>query len=70
MITSPDQHKPGHRKGALAGAIFTIIALVSMLTTTSTGNYGYIFLLITAFLIALMWVADWGFRRAGLRRRE
>jgi hypothetical protein len=70
VITSPDQHKPGHRKGAIAGAAFTVIALLFMLATPSTGAYGYIFLLITAALIVLVFLADWGLRRNGLRRRD
>lgn len=70
MITSPDQHKPGHRKASLFGAVFTVIALLVMLTTTSTGAYGYIFVVITALLIALVWLADWGLRKNGLRRRD
>ncbi len=66
-VTSPDQRKPGSRKAARIGAVFTILVLLSMLIGNHTGRTEDIFLIVVAAGIAAILVGDVVLRRAGLR---
>ncbi|MEJ3745317.1 DUF2631 domain-containing protein [Actinomycetes bacterium KLBMP 9797] len=66
-VTSPDQHKPGHRKSARIGGVVTILALLSMLIGNHTGRTEDIFLIVVAAGIAAILIGDVVLRRAGLR---
>jgi hypothetical protein len=68
-VTSPDQHKPGNRRGARIGAVITIVAIVAMGTFGNhEGNVELIFSYLVAGLIAAMLVGDVALRRVGLRK--
>ncbi|HKT03426.1 MAG TPA: hypothetical protein VJT31_28190 [Rugosimonospora sp.] len=70
-VTSPDQHKPGPRRAARAGAIGTVVVLVMMAFCAGSGSQeshlGFIFLLAIAGLIVAGLIGDWVLRRNGLR---
>jgi hypothetical protein len=66
-VTSPDQHKPGHRKAGRIGGIVTILALLSMLIGNHTGRTEDIFLIVIAAGIAAILIGDVVLRRNGLR---
>jgi hypothetical protein len=70
-VTSPDQHKPGQKRAARAGAIFTLVILVMFALCGHAGSQegllGMIFLLIVAGLIVVWLFADWALRKSGLR---
>jgi hypothetical protein len=67
-VTSPDQHKPGHRRAARIGAVITIVVIVLM---AAFGNHeGRVEEFISyaiAALLAAMLILDVALRRAGLR---
>jgi hypothetical protein len=67
-VTSPDQHKPGHRKGSRIAVILVIIGLLLMAVCGNhRGRVEDIFLVATAALLALVLVGDAALRRNGLR---
>ncbi len=66
-VTSPDQHKPGARRAAWAGAVLSIMALLCMAWPRQQGNIATIFLLAVAGLLALALVLDVVLRKSGLR---
>jgi putative Mn2+ efflux pump MntP len=66
-VTSPDQRKPGHRKAARIGAVFTILALLAMLIGNHEGRTEDVFLIVIAATIALILIGDVVLRRNGLR---
>jgi hypothetical protein len=66
-VTSPDQHKPGHRKAAQIGAVLSIIVLLLMTIGNHEGHIEDIFLVSIAALIAAILIGDAVLRRNGLR---
>jgi hypothetical protein len=66
-VTSPDQRKPGGRKAARIGAVFTILVLLSMLIGNHQGRTEDVFLIVIAGGLALILIADVVLRRNGLR---
>jgi hypothetical protein len=66
-VTSPDQHKPGHRREARIAAVVVIISLLLMLFGNHKGHVEDIFLVATAGIIAAILVADWLMRKNGLK---
>jgi hypothetical protein len=67
-VTSPDQHKPGHRKAGRIGAVVTALALVAMIFhNNDVSGIAKIWLIgIAVGLIAIV-VGDAVLRRNGLR---
>lgn len=66
-VTSPDQHKPGHRKAAQISGTLSIVALLLMTIGNHEGNTENIFLIGIAALIAAILIGDAVLRRNGLR---
>ena len=70
MVTSPDQHKPGHAKAARVLGIGSAIVLLLFLR----GNHQHrshvenVWLIGLAVGLILVFVIDWVLRRNGLRR--
>lgn len=68
-MTSPDQHKPGNRRGARIGAVLTIIAIVLMAAFGNhQGRVEELFAYGVAALLAAILIGDEALRRIGLRR--
>ena len=68
-VTSPDQRKPGNRRGARIGAVITIVAIVLMAAFGNhEGNVEVIFSYLVAGLIAAILIGDVALRRIGLRK--
>ena len=67
-VTSPDQHKPGNRRAARAGALFTIVALLLMLIGNHRGHIEDIWLVGSAATLAALLLVDWMLRRNGLKQ--
>jgi hypothetical protein len=68
-VTSPDQHKPGNRRGARIGAVITIVSIVLMGTFGNhEGNVELIFSYLVAGAIAAILIGDVALRRIGLRK--
>ena len=69
-VTSPDQHKPGPRRAAKAGAIGTVVVLLMFAFCAHGGNQenriGLVFVLLTVALILGYLFVDWLLRRNGL----
>lgn len=67
-VTAPDQHKPGFRKSATAGAVVTILTLIAMALISNDDRGPVMWWLFgTAGLVAAILVGDWALRRNGLR---
>ncbi|AEB43454.1 MULTISPECIES: DUF2631 domain-containing protein [Micromonospora] len=66
-VTSPDQHKPGHRKSGRIGAILTALALLAMLCGNHEGRVENLWLIGLAALLLLIVIGDAVLRRNGLR---
>lgn len=66
-VTSPDQHKPGHRKAGQIGAIVSALALLSMTIGNHEGRTEDIWLIVLAVGLLLVVVGDIVLRRNGLR---
>lgn len=66
-VTSPDQHKPGHRRAAQVGGVLSIAVLLLMLIGNHEGRLEDIFLIGTAAGIAAILIGDAILRRNGLR---
>jgi hypothetical protein len=66
-VTSPDQHKPGHRKAAQIGGVLSILVLLAMTIGNHEGHIEDIFLVAIAALIAAALIGDAVLRRNGLR---
>ncbi|MEV4200902.1 DUF2631 domain-containing protein [Micromonospora globbae] len=66
-VTSPDQHKPGHRKSGRIGAVLTALALVAMLCGNHEGKVEDIWLIGLAVLLLVIVIGDAVLRRNGLR---
>jgi hypothetical protein len=66
-VTSPDQHKPGHRRAGQIGAVVSAGALLLMLCGNHRGNVENIWLIGVAVLLLLVVIGDIILRRNGLR---
>ncbi|MGC4772975.1 DUF2631 domain-containing protein [Micromonospora sp. DT44] len=67
-VTSPDQHKPGHRKSGRIGAVLSALALVVMaLCGNHEGKVEDIWLIGLAALLLVIVIGDAVLRRNGLR---
>ncbi|MFY1695151.1 MULTISPECIES: DUF2631 domain-containing protein [unclassified Solwaraspora] len=66
-VTSPDQHKPGHRKLGRIGAVVSALALLSMLIGNHDGRVEDIWLIALAVGLLAIVVGDTVLRRNGLR---
>ncbi|MER7167053.1 DUF2631 domain-containing protein [Micromonospora sp. NPDC000207] len=66
-VTSPDQHKPGHRKAGRIGAVVTALALLSMLCGNHEGRVEDLWLVGLAVLLLGIVIGDVVLRRNGLR---
>lgn len=66
-VTSPDQHKPGHRRAAQVGGVLSIAVLLLMLIGNHEGRLEDIFLIGIAAGIAAILIGDAILRRNGLR---
>jgi hypothetical protein len=66
-VTSPDQHKPGHRKAGRIGAVVTAVALLLMLCGNHQGNVENIWLIGIAVTLLVIVIGDIILRRNGLR---
>ena len=67
-VTSPDQHKPGHRKAGQIGAVLTALLLVSMIfNNNEVSGTAKIWLIGVALSLLGIVVGDAVLRRNGLR---
>ncbi|WP_341719565.1 DUF2631 domain-containing protein [Micromonospora sp. FIMYZ51] len=66
-VTSPDQHKPGHRKAGRIGAVLTALAMLAMLCGNHEGRVEDLWLIGVAVLLLLIVIGDVVLRRNGLR---
>ncbi|WP_410813044.1 DUF2631 domain-containing protein [Micromonospora sp. 067-2] len=68
-VTSPDQHKPGHRKAGQIGAVLSALALVVMAFCGGNheGRVEEIWLTGLAALLLIIVIGDAVLRRNGLR---
>ncbi|MEU4381953.1 DUF2631 domain-containing protein [Micromonospora echinofusca] len=66
-VTSPDQHKPGHRKSGRIGAVVSALALLAMLCGNHEGMVENIWLIGLAVLLLVIVIGDAVLRRNGLR---
>ncbi|GIJ30339.1 hypothetical protein Vqi01_55010 [Micromonospora qiuiae] len=66
-VTSPDQHKPGHRKAGRIGAVLTALALLAMLCGNHEGRVEDLWLIGLAAFLLLIVIGDAVLRRNGLR---
>jgi hypothetical protein len=66
-VTSPDQLKPGSRKGARVGAVVSALILLSMIIGNHEGNTENVWLIILAAGLVLVVLGDAVLRRNGLR---
>jgi len=66
-VTSPDQHKPGHRKSGRIGAVVTALALLAMICGNHEGRVEDIWLVGLAALLLIIVIGDAVLRRNGLR---
>lgn len=66
-VTSPDQLKPGARKGGQIGAIVSALILLAMINGNHEGNVENVFLIVIAAGLVLAVVLDTVLRRNGLR---
>lgn len=66
-VTSPDQHKPGHRRAGQIGAVVSAVALLLMQCGNHQGNVENIWLIGVAVLLLAIVIGDIVLRRNGLR---
>ncbi|PWR07873.1 hypothetical protein DKT68_17760 [Micromonospora acroterricola] len=66
-VTSPDQHKPGHRKSGRIGAVLTALALLAMICGNHEGRVEDVWLVGLAALLLIIVIGDAVLRRNGLR---
>jgi hypothetical protein len=66
-VTSPDQHKPDHRRAAQIAGVLSIIVLLLMLIGNHEGRTEDLFLIGFAAAIAAILIGDVVLRRNGLR---
>ncbi len=68
MVTSPDQHKPGHPVAARVLGLGSAGFLVLMIASNHKGMMANLWLIGVAVLIVAIFAVDWAMRRNGLRR--
>ncbi len=68
VVTSPDQHKPGHPVVARVLGLGSAGFLLLMLLGNHRSHVEDLFLIGIALLIVAVFGADWALRRNGLRR--
>ncbi|MFC4021283.1 DUF2631 domain-containing protein [Micromonospora sp. GCM10011542] len=66
-VTSPDQHKPGHRKLGRIGAVLSALVLLAMICGNHEGKVEDIWLVGLAVLLLAIVIGDAVLRRNGLR---
>ncbi|MEU8424552.1 DUF2631 domain-containing protein [Micromonospora sp. NPDC048835] len=66
-VTSPDQHKPGHRKAGQIGAVLSALVLLAMICGNHEGRVEDIWLIGLAALLLIIVIGDVVLRRSGLR---
>ncbi|WP_433391366.1 DUF2631 domain-containing protein [Micromonospora sp. KLBMP9576] len=66
-VTSPDQHKPGHRKSGRIGAVVSALALLAMICGNHEGRVEDFWLVGLAVLLLAIVIGDTLLRRNGLR---
>ncbi|GAB4102037.1 DUF2631 domain-containing protein [Micromonospora taraxaci] len=66
-VTSPDQHKPGHRKAGQIGAVLSALALLAMICGNHEGRVEDLWLIGLAALLLIIVIGDIVLRRSGLR---
>ncbi|MGI5522855.1 DUF2631 domain-containing protein [Micromonospora sp. CA-259024] len=67
-VTSPDQHKPGHRKSGQIGAVLSALTLVVMaFCGNHEGRVEDLWLIGLAALLLIIVIGDVVLRRNGLR---
>ncbi|GGL86499.1 MULTISPECIES: DUF2631 domain-containing protein [Micromonospora] len=66
-VTSPDQHKPGHRKAGRIGAVVTALAMLAMICGNHEGRVEDLWLVGIAVLLLGIVIGDVVLRRNGLR---
>ncbi|MBQ1036548.1 DUF2631 domain-containing protein [Micromonospora sp. C81] len=66
-VTSPDQHKPGHRKAGQIGAVLSALALLAMICGNHEGRVEDLWLIGLAVLLLIIVIGDIVLRRNGLR---
>ena len=66
-VTSPDQHKPGHRRAGQIGAVVSAVALLLMLIGNHEGATEDIWLIGIAVGLLVIVIGDAVLRRNGLR---
>ena len=68
MVTSPDQHKPGHPVLARSLGLGSAVFLILMIFANHRSQVENVWLISMAIGLVLIFVADWVLRRNGLRR--
>jgi hypothetical protein len=68
IVTSPDQHKPGPKRAAYAGALITVVILLLMLLGNHQGKVEDIWLVGSATTIVAWLLFDWALRKNGIKR--
>lgn len=66
-VTSPDQHKPGHRRAGQIGAVVSAVAMLCMLVGNHEGAIEEIWLVGIAVGLLAIVIGDVVLRRNGLR---
>jgi len=69
VVTSPDQHKPGHAKASrILGLGSAGMLILMMLFGNHRSHVENVWLAALAVVVVLIFAADWLLRRNGLRR--
>jgi hypothetical protein len=67
-VTSPDQHKPGHRRLDYAGAVISAAILLLLLLGDHPNATETAWVSGSAAVLLAALIADWRLRRVGARR--
>jgi hydrogenase-4 membrane subunit HyfE len=68
VVTSPDQHKPGHPVLARSLGLGSAVVLLLLLIGNHKSHVEDLWLVGIALLLIAVFVVDWVLRRNGLRR--
>jgi hypothetical protein len=68
VVTSPDQHKPGHGRAARILGLSSGVILLLMLFGNHRSRVENVWLVALALTLFLVFGTDWVLRRNGLRR--
>jgi hypothetical protein len=68
VVTSPDQHKPGHARAARILGLGSGVVLLLMLFGNHRSRVENVWLVALAGALFLIFGTDWLLRRNGLRR--